>query len=224
MTVKGYLLLVLLTLSGCVVPPANRVNIDWTDPEQISVKVDVDYDDYQRLIHFTGPNYYSYREASVFLRSWRSFKSNEHHYQIYISDPYKANQWRFYDRAKGLETGELDLVLISRDAISCAAANCLFQEDVAINVTRDFLVHHQDRGFNFKLMGQGSEELFHVPGPYIQGFLMNMDGLEQRVEEELNAFVEALGKVASITGEESEPYKRLTHEYKQALRRKATRF
>lgn len=218
------LFVALLILSGCNVTPAYRSNIDWTNSVEIRDKVRVEYDDYEKQIHFKGPKYYSYREASVFLRSWRGYKSDHQLYQIYITDPYNAKFWRFYDKAFGLNTGELDLTLISRDAKQCSISDCSFQEEVAINVTRDFLTHHIKGGFNFKLKGNNAEELFHVPGPYIEGFLMNIDSLVQRVDEELDSFSIALKKVEEVTGKESEAYRKLNHEYNEALKRKELRF
>lgn len=222
---RAYLLLViLLTLSGCNTTPAYRSNINWTNSSEISDKVRVEYDDYEQQIHFKGPKYYSYREASVFLRSWRNYKSNDQLYQIYVTDPYNAKFWRFYDKAFGLNTGKLDLTLISRDAKQCSISDCSFQEEVAINVTRDFLVHHINGGFNFKLKGNNVEELFHVPGPYIEGFLMNIDNLEQRVDEEMKAFTLALQRIETEIGIDSEPYKNLQQAFDEALEQKERRF
>jgi hypothetical protein len=48
---------------------------------------------------------------------------------------------------------------------------CLLKETVAVTVSRDYLLAHQENGISFELLGQNGSANFSISGAYVKSFL-----------------------------------------------------
>ena len=178
---KHLAIIVLLSVLtfGCVAP---QPRVDWTNPQEVTSRIETQYDNLKKVTTFTGPNCASDRGDTLFIRAWKADATSEITYQIYVkncyltptSTPYSADgaTWRFYGAANDENRTALDVLPIARSVADCksSSCNCIFCEEIGINATREYLVQHQDGGIKIKLIGKGGEEIFSIPSGYVRAF------------------------------------------------------
>lgn len=159
----------ILFLSGCV---ANKPKVNTNDPNQVSQNVRTEYDKFQKTTSFVGIDLADSTTAidDVRLRAWKTEDPTTYLYQIYIEDKYDG-AWRFYDEAYDSNGKELSVVRIDRRTRYCSGDRCARAEKVGIIVSRTYLEANSRSGISIKLVGKRGEEIFFLPGGYIEGFL-----------------------------------------------------
>jgi hypothetical protein len=161
-----------LMLSACVAP-GPKININ--DSQSVASSVTVQRDDFKKLIRYTGPNAAKDDGDVLYLRAWKTEKTGEILYQIYIAD-YYSGEWRFYNSAYDSNGERLETTLISRDVDRCSKYGCSYTEHLGLNITKEYLEKNKGSGINFKLSGKAGEAIFFIPGTYVQAFLSVVDG------------------------------------------------
>lgn len=160
--------------AGCAGP-----QINWSDSNQIIASITTTRDDFKKRTEYVGPHYDGAKKvesdgmflfAKVFLRAYNYDKTPGLTYQIYTYETY-YNDWRFYNQAYDSDGKKLDFVPVTQKVGSCGTARCSKDEHVAINVTKDYLIAHQDTGLSFKIFGKADEREWSLPGSYIKAFL-----------------------------------------------------
>jgi hypothetical protein len=156
-----------LALVGCAAP---RPPVDYSDPAQVSARIKMERDDFKKLTNISAPSVAPHVLDALFLRAWK-FDSGSTNYQIYVRS-YYSGEWRFYNSAYDSNGVRMDVVPISRDVGTCGRYGCSHEEHLGLNVTRAYLESHKSDGIRFKVSGKAGEEIFFVPGGYIQAFLL----------------------------------------------------
>ncbi|PQA82482.1 hypothetical protein C5F52_15855 [Limnohabitans sp. TS-CS-82] len=165
---KWILMLALpLALSACM---ATRPKLNLNDPQAVSSAIAVTRDDFKKLTRYTGPDAAEDIRETLLIRAWKHDKDNQVTFQIYVSDFYKGG-WRHYNQAHDSNGNSLEVNVISRDVITCSGGTCAYQEDLGLQVTRDYLERNKDSGLFFKISGKGGEETFRISGAYIKAVL-----------------------------------------------------
>ena len=162
-----------LGLTGCAITPP----VNWNIPSETEIRVRIENDDFKKHTIYRGPDIAGWRD-SLFIRAWRNYGSNHVTYQIYIQDHYSGD-WRFYNRAFDSNGNNLDLIEISRDVGSCGQYGCSFDEHVGVKIDRKYLDDSVKTGIRIKLYGKAGQEIFFIPGGYIQGFLKKVDSFKK---------------------------------------------
>lgn len=162
---KINILFVLFTLSACGILP----KVDWNKPIETSSRVKIERDEFKKVITFTGPDIAGFFDA-VYIRAWKFINTSNFEYQIYVMDQYDGD-WRFYNSAYDSSGNRLDTLLISREVGSCSTYSCSHYEHIGINVSKEYLDNHLSNGIKFKVSGNAGEQVFYIPGAYIEGFL-----------------------------------------------------
>lgn len=158
------IILVLLT-SCATTPPMN-----WNDPQEISSKINVQYDNFKKVTEFTGPIVRLEYSGYFFIRAWKYDNDNEITYQIYVKDRY-ADDWRYYDSAYDSDGNIIDVTLIAQKVDSCYDWGCMLEEHIGLNVDKSYLEKHIESGLRFKVSGKAGENIFYLTGSYIKAFL-----------------------------------------------------
>lgn len=92
--------------------------------------------------------------------------------QVYITLNYSKN-WRFYERADTDDGQSKSLTVIKRD-FDCSQYGCSYNEVVALNLSKDYLLSKKDSGFKFRIVNRNSSYplVFEVPSNVIQGLII----------------------------------------------------
>lgn len=169
----------MIWLAGCMSNPrptptssnaAPKPSVNWNDPSFVSGQVKMDRDNYQKVTHYLGPNSSDMPWAEV--EALRAFKRDNGPigYQVYLRHRY-VGEWRFYDVAFDSNGVQLELVKISQKVLSCSGGRCSHEEDVALNVSREYLERASKDGINVQLSGRNGAQVFTIPHGYVEGFL-----------------------------------------------------
>lgn len=159
-------MLVSIVVSAC---QANY-RIDGNDPKKVVAKLKTERDEFKKQTRFTGPNTASEDYDLLMLRATKADATGAVSYQIYIAD-YYSGEWRFYNSTYDSNGAKLETIVISRDVTGCDRTGCGHKEHLAIPVTLKYLEESTSSGIRFKISGKAGEEVFFLPGPYIQTFL-----------------------------------------------------
>lgn len=159
-------MLVAIVISAC---QANY-RIDGNNPQKVAAGVKSEHDEFKKQTRFTGPNSASEDYDLLMLRATKTDATGAISYQIYVAD-YYSGEWRFYKSAYDSKGEKLETILISRDVTGCDRTGCGHKEHLAIPVTLKYLEENMSSGVRFKISGKAGEEVFFIPGPYIQTFL-----------------------------------------------------
>lgn len=171
----------IILLSGCMSssyipssPAAPRLpHVDLNNAQDVKRSVTVKRDDFKKTTNYHSPEI-GYNGTSTFLRSWKNDKDADATYQIYVTTVYD-DEWRFYDTAYDSNGNRLDVLVIDRDVLkgSCSQYGCAHTEDVAFNVSKEYLEKNIQNGITFKLNGRTAkaEIIQSIPGAFIEGFL-----------------------------------------------------
>ena len=149
---------ILVLLSACV---------NMNDPKAVGERIKTEHDDFAKVTHYTGPEIYG--NGSILLRAWKP-DNGKMSYQIYAATHYHG-QWHYYSTAFDSNGTKLDATQISRHVVMCSNGDCSYDEDVALNITREYLDAAKEKGLSFKIMGTGGEEVYAITPAYIQAFL-----------------------------------------------------
>jgi hypothetical protein len=144
---------------------------DRNDPQQIKLHTKISYDQFKKITKYRGPYTTpteTHRLEGLLLRAYK--EEGASFYQIYVVDRYRAEGWRHYNECYDSGSKKLEITHIDRD-VTCDSDGCVYTEELAINLTRDYLQEHQDSGLTFKLYGSGGSETFAISSTYIEAFL-----------------------------------------------------
>ena len=155
------------TLSACV---ATAPMLNVSDPQAVSGAISITRDDFKKVTNYKGPNASQNFFDEVFIRAWKTDATGIITYQIYVVDYYNGD-WRFYNSAHDSNGNSLNTTQISRHVGSCNRYGCSHEEHLGLNVTREYLEKNQYSGIRFKVSGKAGEEIFFMPGGYINAFL-----------------------------------------------------
>ena len=164
--------LCLISLAGCAVsgqPPSTYSTSTAPPPPQVKMK----HDDSLKLTTWEGANCASERMDALFLRAVKSDdeKAPPTSYVIYVSDGYAGESLHSYFRADDSDGNSLPLHQVDRFVINCTEHFCTYTEDFTLAVSKAYLIQHQNSGIRLQLTGQRGNEVFEMPGNYIQTFL-----------------------------------------------------
>ncbi len=163
-----FMSVVLLSACGAV----KTMIVDFDDPKIVAESVSVNKDKFKKMVMYEAPFLPSEAGDKVKMRAWKWVERDKWVYQVYAFDTYKSQTFRNYDRAYDDQGNRLDTTLVDKDVQSCKAdEGCHYAEHITINLPRDYLEKKIEGGFSFKISGSGEEQVFVVPGSYIDGFL-----------------------------------------------------
>lgn len=172
--------LITTTLAACYMPiiPSTPTTppipyVDLNNVQDVKKSVKVKRDDFKKTTTYISPEI-GHGGTSTFLRSWKNDKEASARYQIYVTTVYD-DDWRFYDTAYDSNGNRLDVLVIDREVLKggCSQHGCAHTEDVAFNVSKEYLEKNIQSGITFKLNGRtaNAEIIQFIPGAYIEGFL-----------------------------------------------------
>lgn len=158
-------------IGACAAPPPNPAYLVLT-PEQWARDVVHDRDAYQRVTVIRGKTL-DKSDYSVFLRSSRAdAEPDKDGIVMYVVA--MTREWKFLERAFSLDGQEWPLTQIDRDVGYCGLQGCSLYEHVAVHLPRSYLASKTADGIDIKLTGKRGDQLAFVPGPYVQGFLLEL--------------------------------------------------
>lgn len=167
------ILLSLIFLEACSSP--FRVNPE--DVLVVSENVEVERDPFRGVLTYQGPVVTNRAEdgtdhpevEDIYLRS-QIDRSRPMRYFLVVSDYYDGD-WRGFNQAFDIE-GRKFHALSVRHKVNCKLI-CGYEETLDIEVDRDYLESHLEKGLNMRLYGPSGQAsaAFTLPGAYIHGFL-----------------------------------------------------
>lgn len=148
---------------------------DLTDPQTVSRAVRTTHDEFRGTTLYEGPNVsadVTFDEDPLWAVRLRAgmTKGGAAHYQIYVKDSYVGPRWPDYNEAYDSRSVRLTLRKIDREVKNCTR-ECLFTEEVAINLSLDYLERARESGIKFRVYGSNRGREFLIPAGYVQGFL-----------------------------------------------------
>jgi hypothetical protein len=172
-----FLAIAALFLPSC----ATRV----TKPYESSFYTKVKFDPYSGGYSVVGkeldmggfPNVTKVRLQGAFDKHGKAASYQLHVYHI------GQTTWRFLDfyRASDAQANLIPLHQLRRDRVWGTV-----QEEVALDLTREYLDSHKDTGMEIPITGRYGDIVIKVPGPYITGFLDKFE-LERKFNEPLKS-------------------------------------
>lgn len=158
----------LIIFSGCSSVP--KVNID--DPNQVARSVKVKVDQFKGTTTFTAPDIGDYNKGieTIMLEVIKKNDKSMSNYMVYLDDNYDA-PWRNYNAAYDSYGRKLPVIGVDRRVRFCNSEKCSMAEQFAVIVSRSYLSEYASKGISIKVVGQRGEEVFFLPGSYIEGFL-----------------------------------------------------
>lgn len=144
--------------------------------DRLSEQVNVEYDEFKGATIYTGPRVILEEEPPsainrAYLRALKHKSLSFTFFQIYLSDDYHSEDWRLYHSAWDSHGTKLDLTVIERNVRSCNGTFCIYQENIGIDITRQYLETHQNAGIRFKVGGKRGDQIFFFPSKQIKVFL-----------------------------------------------------
>ncbi|MBW2740642.1 MAG: hypothetical protein JRE64_17775 [Deltaproteobacteria bacterium] len=164
--ISAIFIIIFMILTSCVTKPT----INWNNPQEIISRINVEYDGFEKVTKFTGPYFKLDYDSYVFIRAWKFDINNKLSYQIYVKDRYYGD-WKYYNTSYDSNGNRMDFTLIHRDVDSCGGSGCHLIEHIGLNVDENYLKKHIKSGIYFKISGKAGEQIFYLPGSYINAFL-----------------------------------------------------
>lgn len=148
---------------------ASRPN---TSPGGVETRVDpaspnVQYVGREQRVTENGQN------TSYFLRSFRNKTSGAVSHQLYVTDRYRAREYRNWSRASGPGNQTLQYVAISRDVEQCGdAAGCPRVEAFGVTLPHAALTRAGAAGYTVRVATRGGRTVsLPIPGAVVQAQL-----------------------------------------------------
>jgi hypothetical protein len=149
-------------LAGCA------TTVDWNAPdasEKISGMTVIERDVFKRQTKYLGPKMETLLDYFL-IKAWKT-DNGIITYQIYVHVS-ATDYWPLYYSANDSNGKQLDITLISQESGYRRNNGRIYDEDIGLNVTQDYLENAKTTGIIFKLYGKVGGE---IPAGYIQGFL-----------------------------------------------------
>lgn len=148
---------------------ASRPN---TNPGGVETRVDpaspnVQYVGREQRVTENGQN------TSYFLRSFRNKTTGAVSHQLYVTDRYRAREYRNWSRASGPGSQTLQYVAISRDVEQCGdAAGCPRVEAFGVTLPHAALTRAGAAGYTVRVSTRGGRTVsLPIPGEAVQAQL-----------------------------------------------------
>jgi len=99
-------------------------------------------------------------------------------HQLKLSIKYTSDNWRNYYSATFSNENQVDITIISSNAVGCSGSTCDFTEVMELNLSDDFLRSHMEKGFsisfnsNMNTLGVAKvSNKITIPSDYLKGYL-----------------------------------------------------
>jgi hypothetical protein len=147
------------------------------DPQAVNEDVEVISDDFKRIMFYKGPVVSNIIDdesgnpevEELYLRSQLEHSRNMRFFLV-VHDYYEGD-WRGFDQAYDSDGNKFHALSV-RHKVKCKLI-CGYEEVLEVELDKTYLNKHLKEGLYFRLYGPAgtSSSSFHLPGPYIQGFL-----------------------------------------------------
>ncbi|WP_438952589.1 hypothetical protein [Porticoccus sp.] len=152
---------------------SKEAQINWQSPEEISTLIEYKMDPVNGEITY-GPNFalseknLSDNFSEIYLVRAVDLEG-EDQYVLYITAQYNDEGWRSYTKAK-TKDGEMRLVPMSKDEYVCKAANCRYEERVALPLSFIRFFDSANMGMDLTISGNRTYEI-KLPSSYFKAIL-----------------------------------------------------
>ena len=92
-------------------------------------------------------------------------------HQLHLTIKYTSDDWRNYYSATFSDENQVDITLISSNAVGCSGSSCDFTEVMELNLSDDFLRSNMETGFSIVFNSIKSSNKVTFPSNYIKGYL-----------------------------------------------------
>ena len=99
-------------------------------------------------------------------------------HQLHLTIKYTSDDWRNYYSATFSDENQVDITLISSNAVGCSGSTCDFTEVMELNLSDDFLRSNMETGFsisfnsNMNTLGVAKvSNKITIPYDYLKGYL-----------------------------------------------------
>jgi hypothetical protein len=143
-------------------------------------KVKVSDSNSDNQIKFTGSEIYErkrvdfltdYDYQDYFLRGWKDKNNGLIQHQLYLSLKYTSDNLRNYYSASFSNGSQIDITLISSNAVSCGTSGCDYTEIMELNLSDDFLRSNMETGFSIGFNSKKVTNKITISSDYIKGYL-----------------------------------------------------
>lgn len=166
--ILAFALIGTIIISGCA---SNKQTVSLNNPSQVAQSVSIEEDKFKKITTYRAVDIGKSNVIdTVYLRAIKAENPASVNYSIYIDDSYDA-PWRHYDSAYDSNGKELLVIKIDRRTKFCVQDKCRLAEQLAVVISRKYLEENSAKGISIKISGKRGEEIFFLPGGYIEGFL-----------------------------------------------------
>ena len=92
-------------------------------------------------------------------------------HQLHLSIKYTSSNWRNYYSASFSNGSQIDITLISSNAVSCGTSGCDYTEIMELNLSDDFLRSNMETGFSIGFNSKKVTNKITISSDYIKGYL-----------------------------------------------------
>lgn len=157
-----------LVISGCA---SNKPTVSLNNPTQVAQSVSIEEDKFEKTTTYSAVDIRKNNGIErLYLNAIKTQNPASVIYSVYIDDSYDA-PWRHYDSAYDSNGKELVVIKIDHRTKFCIQDKCRLAEQLAVVVSRKYLEENSAKGISIKISGKRGEEIFALPGGYIEGFL-----------------------------------------------------
>lgn len=152
---------------------SKEAQINWQSPEEISTLIEYKMDPVNGEITY-GPNFalsekkLSNNFSEIYLVRAVDLKG-EDQYILYITAQYDDEGWRSYTKAT-TKDGEIRLVPMSKNEYVCKAANCRYEERIALPLSFINFFDSANMGMDLTITGNRTYEI-KLPSSYFKAIL-----------------------------------------------------
>jgi len=144
-----------------------------SSPQQVTDATQVSFDPYANSYSVSGmkmskggfPNI-----TRFWMRAGFDKSGGNEFIQLYVYH-WSQTGWNFFNQANDISGTPLRVRQLGREVNS----NATVEEQVAIDLPRDFLENRKTKGLNIRLLGSKGSLIVEVPSSYIVGFLEKYD-------------------------------------------------
>ena len=166
----------LFVITGCAdLKPASNSSA-------VSNQVEIVHDDFKNITFYRGPlisnsveNTGNAPEVEELSLHARKAQDEAARYYLSITD-YYAGDWRGFDQAFDAGGSKFHAIAV-RHKVNCILF-CDYDEELDIEITRDYLAEHAQTGITMRLYGPSdvASAPFTLSAAYIEGFLNSLNG------------------------------------------------